>query len=134
VVPAWVNESDDDDSIVDEPLRAASPPRWSGAGGVTGGESRDAELGAGKWAEAGAAAPPVAGALGTMAPRDLNLPSAADSRPNWAILAVVGFAVTLLAAWWAFGRPEAAPPAPPAPPAREVPAPPAEAPPAPAPG
>ena len=81
--------------------RSADAPRWSGAKGVTGDSSREAELGGGKWktAEDPRSLDEMRKTMDSAPVREMDVEPAG---PRWELLGVVAIVVLLLVAWWVF--------------------------------
>ena len=92
------------------------PARWEGLSGVTGGESREAELGAGKWSEPARDLAALREEMDTSPVRELELEPQQASWPL--LLGVAVVAALLFGVWWLV--PEQDPTAAPVEPAAEI--------------
>jgi hypothetical protein len=77
-------------------------PKWSGATGVTGSDSREHELGSGKWDESAQARSleDLRKEMDTTPVRELELE---PGGPRWGLIALAAIVVLVLVSWWFFG-------------------------------
>ena len=74
-------------------------PKWAGIRGITGDDSREQELGSGKWSESARSADEIRRQMQSTPVRELELE---EGRGQWGMLILFAAIVGSLFAWWKF--------------------------------